>query len=118
MLSWPSVNLQPGAEQVRTFTLQVLDTIPATPQGVSDPSSYDCQIENAFYTASVIIPVDCSTPPKVVENVVTQLPQTGPRENIIFAGIVLAIATFFYFRSRQLGTEIRLIRRDINGGTI
>ena len=117
-LSWPSVTLKPGDQQIRTFSMQILDTIPATPQGVSDPSSYDCRIENAFYTASVIIPVTCTTPPKVVETVVTQLPHTGPGENILFAGIVLAIVVFFYLRSRQLGTEVRLIRRDLNGGAI
>ena len=116
-LSWPAINLKPGETQVRTFTVQVLDTIPATPQGVSDPSSYNCKIENVFYDASVIIPVHCVTPPKVIENVVTQLPTTGPRENMLFAGIVLAIVAFFYFRSRQLGTEVRLIRREVNGGT-
>lgn len=116
-LSWPVITLNPGDEQVRTFSMQVLDTIPATPQGLSDASSYNCKIENAFYTASVIIPVVCA-PPKVVETVVTQLPTTGPGENILFAGIVLAVVVFFYLRSRQLGTEVRLIRRDLNGGTI
>lgn len=117
ILSWPDINLGPGEKQVRTFTVQVLSTIPATPQGVSDPSSYDCKIENAFYTSSVVIPVTCPTP-KVIEQVVPELPKTGPTENILFAGIILSVVTFFYFRSRQLGTEVRLIRRDINGGTI
>jgi uncharacterized repeat protein (TIGR01451 family) len=117
-LTWPTVTLKPGEEQIRTFSMQVLDTIPATPQGVSDPSSYDCKIENTFYSASVVIPVVCTTPPKVVENVVTQLPHTGPGENMLFAGVVLAVVVFFYLRSRQLSTEVRLIRRDINGGTI
>jgi LPXTG-motif cell wall-anchored protein len=63
-----------------------------------------------------MIAVSCPAP-KVVEQV-NQLPHTGPTENIIFAGIVLSIVTFFYFRSRQLSTEVRLIRRDVNGGTI
>jgi uncharacterized repeat protein (TIGR01451 family) len=116
-LTWPTVSVKPGETQIRTFTVQILDTIPATPQGVSDPSSYDCRIENVFYSSAVIIPVNCTTPPKIVENVVNELPQTGPRENILFAGIVLAIALFFYYRSKQLNTEVRLIRRDINGGT-
>lgn len=116
ILSWPEVTLKPGEKQVRTFTVQVLSSIPATPTGVSDPSSYDCKMENTFLTSSVVIPVTCPTP-KVIEQVVPQLPQTGPRENMIFAGIVLAIVAFFYFRSRQLGTEVRLIRRDVNGGT-
>lgn len=117
MLTWPDITLSPGEKQVRTFTVQVLSTIPATPKGISDPSSYDCKIENAFYSASVVIPVTCPTP-KVIEQVVPELPKTGPTENMLFAGIVLSIVTFFYFRSRQLGTEVRLIRRDVNGGTI
>lgn len=117
MLSWPAVNLKPGEKQARTFAVQILSTIPATPQGVSDPSSYDCKIENAFYTSSVTFPVTCPTP-KVIEQVVPELPHTGPRENMLFAGVVLAVVTFFYLRSRQLSTEVRLIRRDVNGGTI
>jgi hypothetical protein len=116
-LTWPAVTLQPGASDSRTFAIQILDTIPATPQGLSDPSSYDCRIENTFLSAYVVIPVTCATP-KVVEQVVTELPTTGPAENMIFAGIVFAIVVFFYYRSKQLGTEVRLIRRDINGGTI
>ncbi len=116
-LSWPAVTLEPGDKQTRTFAVQILSTIPATPQGISDPSSYDCKIENTFYDAYVVIPITCATP-KVVEQVVTELPTTGPRENMIFAGIVLAVVVFFYYRSKQLGTEVRLIRRDINGGTI
>lgn len=116
-LTWPKVSLKPGETQVRTFTMQILDTIPATPQGKSDPSSYDCKIENAFYESYVIIPVGCTTPPKVIEQVVTELPTTGPGENMLFAGIVLSVVAFFYFRSRQLGTEVRLIRREVNGGT-
>ena len=116
MLTWPDITLKPGEKQVRTFTIQVLSVIPATPTGVSDPSSYDCKMENAFYTSSVVIPVTCPAP-KVVEQV-NQLPHTGPTENFIFAGIVLSIVVFFYMRTRQLGTEVRLIRRDVNGGTI
>ncbi len=117
MLSWPAVSLKAGEKQVRTFSIQILATIPATPQGISDPSSYDCKIENAFYTSSVIFDIPCA-PPKVIEQVVPELPHTGPRENMIFAGIVLSIVVFFYFRSKQLSTEVRLIRRDVNGGTI
>jgi fimbrial isopeptide formation D2 family protein len=116
-LSWPEIDLKPGETQVRTFTVQVLSTIPATPKGLSDPTSYNCRIENVFYTSSVIIPVTCPTP-KVIEQVVPELPKTGPTENMLFAGIVLAVVTFFYFRARQLSTEVRLIRRDVNGGTI
>jgi len=116
-LSWPAVTIEPGHQEVRTFSVQILSDIPATPKGISDGSSYDCRIENTFFEAFVVIPVQCPTP-KVIEQVVPELPHTGPRENMLFAGIVLAIAVFFYLRSRQLATEVRLIRRDVNGGTI
>lgn len=115
-LSWPVINLKANSKEIRTFTVQILDAIPATPKGQSDQSSYDCRIENVFGT-NVLINVTCP-PPKVIEQVVPELPHTGPRENMIFAGIVFAVVVFFYFRSKQLGTEVRLIRRDLNGGTI
>ncbi len=115
-LSWPTISLKPGAKEIRTFTIQILAQIPATPVGMSDPSSYDCRIENVFGT-DIIIDVTCPGP-KVIEEIVPELPHTGPRENMIFAGVVLALVTFFYFRSKQLSTEVRLIRRDLNGGTI
>lgn len=116
VLSWPDITLKPGEQQSRTFSVQLLASIPATPQGVSDPSSYDCKIVNTFGT-SIIVPVDC-TPPKVVETVVKELPQTGPAENFIFSGVVLAIVLYFYLRSRQLNKEVRLIRRSINTGAL
>lgn len=117
MLTWPAIELKPDETQVRTFSVQILASIPATPTGVSEPSSYDCRIENAFYDSSVVFDVNCPAP-KVIEQVVPELPHTGPRENMIFAGILVAVVVFFYFRSRQLGAEVRLIRRDLNGGTI
>ena len=61
--------------------------------------------------------VECP-PEKIVEQVVTELPQTGSAENMIFAGIVLAVVTYFYARARQVKNEVRLIRRDLNAGTI
>jgi uncharacterized repeat protein (TIGR01451 family) len=117
-LSWPDVTLKAGETQTRTFGIQVLSTIPATPQGLSDKSSYDCLMQNTLGpNITVTIPVTCA-PPKVIETVTTQLPHTGPTENMIFAGVVLAVVTYFFLRSKQLGQEVRLIRRDLNSGTI
>jgi uncharacterized repeat protein (TIGR01451 family) len=117
-LSWPDITLNAGETQTRTFAVQVLPTIPATPQGLSDKSSYDCLMQNTLGpNITVTIPVVCA-PPKVVEQVATALPHTGPTENMLFAGIVLAVVTYFFLRSKQLGQEVRLIRRDLNAGTI
>lgn len=115
-LSWPGVILTPGQKQSRTFMIRVLDTIPVTARGASDPSSYDCNMMNVFGN-NVEIHVDCAAP-KIVETTVSQLPHTGPTENMIFAGVVLGVVTYFYARTRQVNKEIRLIRRDLNAGTI
>jgi len=117
VLSWPDITLAPGETQARTFAIQMLDTIPYTPQGQSEMASYDCLMVNAFGNTDVTIPVTCA-PPKVIEKVTTELPKTGPTENMIFAGVVLAVVAYFFFRSRQMNKEVRLIRRDLNAGTI
>jgi len=116
-LTWPDITLGPGETQERSFAVQVLATIPSTPAGLSSPDSYNCVMNNAFEGSGVTIPVTCA-PPKVIEHITTELPHTGARENMLFAGIVLAVVTYFFLRSKQLGKEVRLIRRDLNAGTI
>ena len=64
------------------------------------------------------IPVECPVTKQVVEQTVQQLPHTGPTENMIFAGLLLAVASYFYARTRLMRKEVRLIRRDLNAGTI
>lgn len=115
-LSWPDINLAPNAKQTREFTVKILDKIPATAQGNSYDTSYDCTITNTFGN-SIDINIACPAS-KIVEQVAVSLPVTGPRENIMFAGIVLSIVTYFYARSRQQVREIRLIRKDVTMGTI
>lgn len=115
-LSWPDVTLAAGETQSRTFAVQMLAIIPTTPAGQSDPDSYNCLMDNVFGN-NITIPVVCA-PPKVIEKVTTELPKTGPTENMIFAGVVLAVVTYFFLRSRQMNKEVRLIRRDLNVGTI
>ena len=99
------------------FTVQVMGEIPAMGTGTSDRTSYDCKMINVFGNA-VEINVDCPIQKQVVEQTVSQLPHTGPRENMLFAGIVLSIVVYFYARARQVKKEVRLIRRDLNAGTI
>ena len=116
VLSWPQETLKAGEKQSRMFTVQLASTVAAGARGVSDPLSYDCIMLNTFGN-SVQIKVDCPAP-KQVENVAAELPRTGPTENLLFAGGLLSVVAFFYARSRQLKSEVRLIRRDINAGTI
>lgn len=116
VLSWPSISLAQNTKQTRSFTVKVLENIPATAQGVSYDTSYDCIITNTFGN-SVSINIACPAP-KVIEQVIESLPVTGPRENILFSGIVLAVVVYFYARARQQVREIRLIRKDATMGTI
>ncbi len=115
-LTWPDSDLQPGESKTRMFVVQLASAIPAGARGISDPSSYDCTMTNSFGNTvdiAVVCPVE-----KTVEQTVAQLPTTGPAENMLFAGALLTIVTFFYARSRQLTKEVRLVRRDLNAGTI
>ncbi|MEP6710327.1 MAG: hypothetical protein ABJA64_01260 [Candidatus Saccharibacteria bacterium] len=116
-LSWPTVELQPGDKQSRTFVVQVKSTIPATNTGTSNGTSFDCVMTNTFGN-SVGVKIDCPVNKVVVEQVVNELPTTGPGENLLFAGALLSVVVYFYARSRQMNKEVRLIRRDLNAGTI
>ncbi len=116
-LSWPKTNVKAGQQISRMFTIQLLDTIPAMGQGLSDKTSYDCRMDNTFGNM-VSIDVDCPTEKVIVEQTVAQLPHTGPRENMLFAAVIFSIVAYFYARSRQMKKEVRLIRRDLNTGTI
>ncbi|MEI6228603.1 MAG: hypothetical protein WCP11_01080 [Candidatus Saccharibacteria bacterium] len=116
ILKWPGITLAPNSKQSRTFIVKLLDEIPATAKGASEGTSYDCIMTNTFGN-STNINVQCPTV-KVIEQVVKKLPVTGPGENIVFIGIVLAVATYFYARSRQMKAEIHLIKQDAIAGTI
>lgn len=117
ILTWPTITLGPKAKQTRLFTVKLLDQIPSIGQGISNKTSYDCKMDNTFGN-TISINVDCPVQKQVIEQVVGELPHTGPRENILFAGVTLAIVAYFYLRARQTRKEIRLIRRDLNAGTI
>lgn len=116
-LTWPAVELAAGQKQSRTIAVQIMSDIPSTNTGLSNETSYDCRMVNTFGN-SVGVDVECASQKVIVEQVVAELPQTGPRENMIFAAVLLSVVTYFYARSRQLGKEVRLIRRGLNTGTI
>lgn len=117
VLSWPATEIKPSETVTRIFTVKLMDETPTTAQGTSDSYSYDCTMTNVFGTQTLDVPVECTTP-KIVEEVVSELPHTGPTENVTFAVIALAVVTFFYFRSKQLNKEVRLIRKNLNAGAI
>lgn len=116
-ISWPAIEIKPGTTIEKIISVQIKASIPATPQGLGNIESYNCRLVNNFAGKNTTLKVDCPTP-KVVEQVVAELPKTGPTENIVFGGLLIAIVTYFYARARQMKKEVRLIRRDLNAGTI
>ncbi|HSW77571.1 MAG TPA: hypothetical protein VLG36_02125 [Candidatus Chromulinivoraceae bacterium] len=117
IITWPSIQIQPDQSFEKIVNVQVKAVIPATAQSPGNIASYDCRMNNEFGNDNTTVLVNCPAP-KVVEAVVTELPHTGASENMLFAGIVLSIVVYFYARSRQMKKEVRLIRRDLNAGTI
>lgn len=117
ILTWPKVTIEPGQKVSRIFTVQVMSTIPSMGTGTSNATSYDCKMMNTFGN-QVTVAVDCPIQKQIVETVTTQLPHTGAGMNVVISASVLAVVAFLYARARQLKTEVRLIRRDFNTGTI
>jgi uncharacterized repeat protein (TIGR01451 family) len=113
---WPSFNVKVGETVEKVIVVKVKEAIPAMATHLSNPQSYNCKITNTFGN-TLNVGIECP-PEKVIEQTITELPHTGATENIIFSAIVVAVAVYFYARSRQTSTEIRLIRRDLNAGTI
>jgi hypothetical protein len=116
VLSWGDIALGPQQTDVRTFVVQVKNTIPGTPRGANNPAAYNCVMTNS-YGNTIDINMDCPAE-KAVESAVKVLPSTGPGENMLFGAGLLMIVTYFYARSRQMNKEIKLVRKDFNFGTI
>ena len=116
ILSWQDITLDSNSKQSRTFVVKISNEIPATAQGSSEPTSYDCTMLNTFGN-SINIKIDCPTP-KIIETVTAEMPKTGPKENIIFSCVLLFIVTYFYTRARQMKKEIKIIRKNAHKGTI
>lgn len=122
ILSWGDVSIKAGATTSRTFVVTVDNPVPAMAQNQGTPTSYDCVMSNVVRQDGegvINIGVSCPAAKEIVEQtVVKQLPATGPGENMLFGGALLVIVTFFWARSRQLGKEVRLIRKDFSSSTI
>lgn len=115
-ITWAASNIKPGETITKLVSVKIKDTIPAAPQNVGNPESYNCKITNSFGSSTNIM-VECP-PEKLVENTVKQLPATGPTENMIFGGITLMVVVYFYTRSRQIKKEVRILRHEFASGAI
>lgn len=115
IVSWPEINLKAGESHTYTLTASVLRDIPATNQGISTPSSYDCVMTSLLYDSKHVA-VACP-PVKNIESVTRNLPRLNTTWFAVEVIAVLCII-YLYLRSHLIKEEVRLIRKDINAGNI
>lgn len=112
-LTWPPVTIEAGKNYVTTFKVQVKNPIPTTPRSSIDPASYDLKMSNVYGN---LVNVNLTVPPeKQVEVATETLPATGAGTNMIVLLLTIAGITYFYFRNRQMVTEVSMLRGDHHG---
>lgn len=115
-VTWPSLQVEPGQSITHTVSLVMLHDIPATSTGLSNQSSYDCIIGSTLAVSNLSVPVKCPAI-KQLESVTSSLPHMS-KWIIVTEAVVLIVIIYLYIRSRHTKEEVRLIRKDINSGTI
>jgi hypothetical protein len=112
-LTWTATAVSPGTTLTRSFIIKLLPVIPSTATGQNDPSSYDCVLSGAF-GETLRIPVACPLS-KSIERITRELPPSSLQANLVSAFVISVVVAYFYARSRQLRTELRLIRHNHQG---
>jgi fimbrial isopeptide formation D2 family protein len=110
IMTWPKTTLAINQSNIITLQMKVKSPIPTRPTSISDPNSFDLKLDNVYGNA---IRVSLITPPaKEVEAATGQLPQTGPGTSSLIVFALLGGIVYFYFRNRQLVSEVAVLRGD------
>jgi uncharacterized repeat protein (TIGR01451 family) len=105
-ITWPAVNIKPNQTITKQFDVRVDNPIPQTPTSSSDPEYFNLKMTNTYgNTITINLP---TTPVAVIQNTSSTLPNTGPGSGIIIGAIIVAVAGFFFYRSRLLAIESRI----------
>lgn len=113
-LTWPAATIESGTEIERTFIVQLLPTIPSTATGEYVTTSYDCEI-TLMFGSMLSNPVNCPFT-KQIERVAHSFPSISPLSAVLGSFVLVSISIFMYFRSKQLLTELYIIRHNHIGG--
>lgn len=107
-LVWSRQTIGAGKTATKSFVVKIKNPLPTTPRGITNPSSFDLQLENIFYDNSVLIKV---APPvvKQVEVVAKSLPATGSGLTNLWLGMFAAGAIFIALRQRLIAKELELM---------
>lgn len=115
IITWAPTDIAPGASLVVHFAARIKSPLPATPAALSDPRSYDLQIDNVYEKDSVSTKLTAPTVAKQVEVASAALPQTGSGSSTFIIMVITAIIGFLFFRNRQLIYEVSILRHDQGG---
>lgn len=114
-LEWPKTDITAGASYLASYVVRVKNPLPTTPASTSDPKSFDLVMDNV-YGNLVSTHLAAPTAAKAVEMATTTLPQTGPATTTLVVLVLASAIAYFYFRNRQLVTEVAMLRGDHYGG--
>lgn len=114
MFSWTTATLAAGERAERSVTIQLLPVTPSTARGQYITSSYDCTLKASFGNEAVTA-ADCP-PIKRIESLTNSLPVISKKANLIATATLLTITIYLYLRSRQLLSELYIIRHNHTGG--
>ncbi len=113
---WPETDIPAKGTIEKKLTIRIKDPLPKTNTPSSDPSSYDMMLTNVYGNkVNIKLPPNV---PKTTEQVVTNLPNTGPAENMAIAGTLTVFIGYFFARSRLMKKELDIVRTEYNTGGI
>ena len=107
--------MKPGEALTKSVVVTVKNPIPATPVGVSDRDSFNLRMDNVYGASTVRISIEPPLP-KQVEAAATSLPDTGSPIGTAIIIMFCGLSVYFFFRNRQLLTEVKILRADYQGG--
>ena len=113
LVTWPAVDIAPGATASEQVTVSVKNPVPQTPADPGDPNEFDLIMTNVYgNTINIHVP---GSPAKTIETTAATLPNTGPGSGLFIAAIVVMVGGYFYGRARLLAKESTLAIRQTDG---
>lgn len=110
IVSWPAVDIGPGQKISKRLTVQIKDPIPSTPISSTNPGTYDLTMTNVYGdTVNIELPPSVT---KTTEQVVQNLPNTGPGESMAGAVIITIFFGYFFARTKLYAKELDIVRTD------
>lgn len=114
IINWPAVDISANTTISRTFSVRIKNPVPQTPVSASNPGSFDLTMTNVYGNV-----INIKLPPttvKTTEQVVGNLPNTGPGTSLIIGFGVTTVMAYFFARSRVMAKELAIVRNEYTAG--